>query len=337
MVNLPSLLAESWDMAEPQFEIISQEDEQQLASIMSQLDVQSPTREAQWLEKRTAARKSVRVNCEVRFIGPDTEAVLWVGALSRELSASGMSFVSRQHFRRQVPILITLCLAEGNNRRLPAVVVHSSQVSEGWFLTGVCFRKSTDTRLLPEFYDQTQATDAFEGNRQGDEEEEGVPTRERMLRMLERIRGRRTKTNLTKTVSASMSPDPVVRRACIPVLMDLAGQEANRALMRLLSDNNPQIQGEAAEALGSMGTKQAIEPLKVLLQHLEDEVAVRAAEALGKLGDPSGRRVAARVVRTENPTAVRAAKTLGIIVGRTFRPTLEGLGEARAFLDAEGD
>ncbi len=316
---------------------LPENDQQELDAIMAELDAQAVAGEPDWLEKRAHQRKKLRVVCEVRFIGPDTTTVLWVPALSRELSTSGMSFVSRQHFRRQNPMLITLCLPDGKDRRLPGVVVYSRSVQTGWFLTGLRFEKSNDTRLLPEFYDQTRAMGATPVAPPAEEEGDGVPTRERLLRMLERVRGRRTKTNLTNAVSASMFPDAQVRRACIPVLMDLAGPEANRALIRLLNDTSPQIQGEAAEALGSMGTKQAIEALKPLLQNAEDEVAIRAAEALGRLGDKAGRRVAARLVRSQTAIAVRAAKTLGIIVGRSFRPTVEGLNEARAFLNKEGD
>lgn len=316
---------------------LPENEQQELAAIMADLDAQAAAGEPDWLEKRAHERKRLRVVCEVRFIGPDTTTVLWVPALSRELSAGGMSFVSRQHFRRQNQILITLCLPDGKDRRLSGVVVYSRSVRPNWSLTGLRFEKSNDTRLLPEFYEQTRAVDAASVAPPAEEEGDGVPTRDRLLRMLERVRGRRTKTNLTNTVSASMFPDAQVRRACIPVLMDLAGPEANRALIRLLNDTSPQIQGEAAEALGSMGTKQAIEALKPLLQNVEDEVAIRAAEALGRLGDKAGRRVAARLVRSQTAIAVRAAKTLGIIVGRPFRPTVEGLKEARAFLDKEGD
>lgn len=314
---------------------MSESDQEEVVAIMSDLDAQAGSQDAAQIDKRAHVRKPVRINCEIRLIGCDTETVLWLPAVSRELSAGGMSFVSRQHFRRQASILVTLYLAEGANRRLSAVVAHSRGVREGWFLTGVSFRKSDDTRLQPESYDLVKAEPAFPED--SEEDENGLPARERLLRMLERVRGRRTKGNLLNVVSASMNPDPLVRRACVPVLMDLAGQEANRALIRLLNDVNPQIQGEAAEALGTMGTKQAIESIKALLQHSEDEVCIRAAEALGKLGDKSGRRVAARLVRSENPIAVRAAKALGLIVGRPFRPTVSGLQEARDYLDAEGD
>lgn len=316
---------------------LPENDQQELDAIMAELDAQAAAGEPDWLEKRAYQRKKLRVVCEVRFIGPDTTTVLRTPALSRELSAGGMSFVSRQHFRRQNQMLITLCLPDGKDRRLPGVVVYSRSVRPNWFLTGLRFEKSNDTRLLPEFYEQTRVVDAASVAPPAEEEGDGVPTRDRLLRMLERVRGRRTKTNLTNVVSASMFPDAVVRRACIPVLMDLAGPEANRALIRLLNDTSPQIQGEAAEALGTMGTKQAIEALKLLLQNVQDEVAIRAAEALGRLGDKAGRRVAARLVRSQTAIAVRAAKTLGIIVGRSFRPTVEGLNEARAFLKKEGD
>jgi len=132
----------------------------------------------------------------------------------------------------------------------------------------------------------------------------------------------------------SMSPDQPIRRATIPIFMQLAGHDGILTLISLLDDPDPTIQGEAAEALGRLQATQAVDYLQRLLQHQDDEVVLRSAEALGRMGNHSGLGAVARVVRSQTALSHRAARTLGIIVGRKFRPNAEGVTAARRYLKA---
>jgi len=129
-----------------------------------------------------------------------------------------------------------------------------------------------------------------------------------------------------------MWPNHMVRRATIPVLMQVISKDGIAALIRLLEDSNASVQAEAAEALAQLRVTEAIQPLRVLLQHRDEEVALRAAAALGRLGDKSGIRVIGRILHTDSHLSRRAAYTLGIVVGKKFRANAEGVAEACEYL-----
>jgi len=309
--------------------------DREIQELLLEVDEEAARQESRWAEKRAHSRKIVRTPCEVRFIGPDGESVRYVVGRTREISAGGLSFLSRQHLSRRTGILVTLSVINGKVRSLPAKVVYSRNVREGWYLTGTQFAAAEDSRLDPRNYSQTPATEADCDKQNGAGEEDGkVTPRRRMLQILAMasIPSQRTKNMVAKVIMASMSTDHVVRRAAIPVLLSIGGREGLVSLICMLRDSNPVIQGEAAEALGMLGSPEALEPLQQLAQNPEDEVAVRAAEALARLGSWSGKHVISRLLIREGPVSRRAARALGLLVGCDFRPNAEGVEQARKYL-----
>jgi HEAT repeats/PilZ domain len=315
-------------------------EEQEILALMQEVDALAQSSQQRWTEKRTHERKKLRVACEVRFIGPDGDTVLSAQSRTREVSMGGMSYVSRQHFRRQTQVLVSLAPSAAPPKRLPGVVVYSRRLREGWFLTGLKFIRAQDARLSPETYAQVQAVDVQALNQQAQpaSPDEKATPRERMLKQLASasVATHRSKETVDRVILASMTNDHVVRQASVPVLMNIGGQQAIICLIRLLNDDNPAIQGDAAEALGLMRTPQAMEPLRALVRDTNKEVAVRAAEALGRLGDQTGLRLCIRHVLMEGELSRRAAKALGAIVGKEFRPNAEGVEQARRYLRTSG-
>jgi HEAT repeat protein len=235
---------------------------------------------------------------------------------------------------------VTLALSSTPPRHLSGSVVYSRRVREGWFLTGLRFGRTQDARLQSETYDQIKAIDVREANQRGaDAVPDGATTpRERMLRQLlsASVAARTTKEMADKVILASMCNDHVVRQASIAVLLKVGGQQAILSLIRLLNDDNPHIQGEAAQALGLMRASQALKPLRALLRQPDEDIAVRAAEALGRLGDQSGLRLVIRLLLKESQLTRRAARALGAIVGKEFHPNAEGVEQARGYVQANG-
>lgn len=135
-----------------------------------------------------------------------------------------------------------------------------------------------------------------------------------------------------KIVRISRSSDWVLRRAAIPALAQISGPDGYDTLIRLLDDPNATIQAEAAQALGGLCAREAIEPLKTLLSHKQPEVALQAAMGLGRLNDQSGLPVAIRFLRKDNPHTRLAVRVFGTIVGQKFRSSPEGIAAARRHL-----
>lgn len=321
-------------MDETQTQMTVDAQDREILDMLLEVDEQASREDSRWAEKRVHVRKTARIPCEVRFIGPDGESVLYTLGRTREVAAGGLSFLSRQHFARRCGIVVTLSLSGGKVRSLSARVVYSRWLREGWYLTGVQFCAAEDPRLDPRNYSQVVVREARFGNEEDPvEEDDKVPSRQRVLRFLAMVSAahRRTKTMVAKVVMASMSSDHVVRRASIPVLQSIAGREGLTCLVSMLRDSNSEIQGEAAEALGMMGHPEALEPLQQLLHHEDDAVAVRAAEALARLGSWSGKHVILRLLILEGPVSRRAARALGLLVGRDFRPNAEGVEQARKY------
>lgn len=309
--------------------------DREILEMLLEVDEQSARQDSRWSEKRAYARKTARIPCEIRFIGLDGESVLYTTGRTREISAGGLSFLSRQHFARRAGVLVTLSIIDGKIRSLSAKVVYSRCVREGWFLTGVQFGTSEDPRLDPRNYSQVVAKEVeYDKQKRADEEDGKLTPRRRMLQILAMasIPSQRTKGMVAKVVMASMSPDHIIRRASIPVLQSIAGREGVVCLISVLRDSNPVIQGEAAEALGMLGNSEALEPLQRLLPHRDDGVAIRAAEALARLGNWSGKQVVCRLLAREGPASRRAARALGLLVNRDFRPNAEGVEQARRYL-----
>lgn len=154
------------------------------------------------------------------------------------------------------------------------------------------------------------------------------------LRVLEGVAryGVTSRDTIDKVVRLARGSDHMLRRASISALVQISGPSGYLTLIELLNDPNPSIQGEAAEALGTLGIDQAIEPLKDLLSRDDGNVALRAAVALARLKDSSGRALAIRRVREDGPHAGLAAFALGLIEGCRFRPNRGGVEEARRYL-----
>jgi len=311
------------------------DEEQEIQGLLEEVDEQSGRQESRWTEKRSHVRRPMRTFCEIRFIGPDGETVLYTVGKSREISAGGMSLLSREHFARHAHVLVTLSVLPGKRRSLPAKVVYSRAVRERWYLTGVQFAPSSDDRLSAESYDRITPLEAMSlraAAQPGEETERS--NRRRMLQILATasLPGQRSKHLIAKVVLASMCSDHVIRRAAIPVLLSLGGKEPTLALISMLNDSNPLIQGEAAEALGMIGASQAIQPLREMLRQRDDNLTLRAAEALARMGDWSGKGVIIRLLLREGLASRRAARALGFLVGRDFRASAEGVEEAREYI-----
>ena len=81
-----------------------------------------------------------------------------------------------------------------------------------------------------------------------------------------------------------------------------------------------------------IGAPQAIEPLRDMLRQGDDDLAIRAAEALARMRDWSGKRIILRLLIQEGPASRRAARALGLLVGRDFRACAEGVVAAREYV-----
>ena len=120
-------------MNEANVQQLAEDQEQELLELLREVDAQAGRQESRWAEKRTHPRRPMRTPCELRFIGPDGEAVLYTIGKTREISEGGLSLVSREHFARRTPLLIAISIVSGTRRFLPAKVVYSRSVREGWY------------------------------------------------------------------------------------------------------------------------------------------------------------------------------------------------------------
>jgi hypothetical protein len=259
---------------------------------------------------------------------------------TRDISVGGLGFVSSEHFVRGQPLLVAIDLPDGRSKKLTGRVSFCRRVEDGWYLTGLHFCHVAEPLLTHQAYEQARATrnerassqESAEGKADG-----SCPTTSRHEQALKTLAalGKQPLQSpevVAKVVSMSMWPNHMVRRATIPVLMQVISKDGVAALIRLLEDSNATVQAEAAEALAQLRVTEAIQPLRTLLQHRDEEVALRAAAALGRLGDTSGVRVIGRILHTDSHLTRRAAYTLGIVVGRKFRANAAGVAEAREYL-----
>ena len=87
-----------------------------------------------------------------------------------------------------------------------------------------------------------------------------------------------------------------------------------RGLIRLLNHRNPDIQYEAAEALGEIGDITAVDPLAALLEgKTMSGIRWKAAEALGKIGKPAVEPLIHALRHPDEDVRWKAAITLGEI------------------------
>ena len=322
--------------------VVNRQDD--IRELLRDIDSRSATRQDRWAEKRNVDRRKLQTSCRIHHLSHDGTTVVTTVGATRDISLGGMGFIAGEHFVRGKPVLVTITVSDDNTKHLAGKVVYSRCIREGWYLTGVKFGPVDDAKLTASI-SQKAADDAPPPGGPTNE-----PAREAKTSSMEALRGAReralsvlaaasaartmSKQTIAKVVMMSISSDHVVRRATIPVLMQITGPEGVMALTDRLNDANATIQGEAAEALGQLRATQAIGDLRKLLRHNNKEVALRAAEALGRMDDKSGLRVAARQVHGDDPLDRRAARVLGTILGQSFRATNEGVAAARRFLKA---
>ncbi len=304
-----------------------------IRQLLAELQSAAASHPAQAANQRVHPRHPFHVRCEVRY----EIAAQVVGACqgtTRDLSASGVGLLIPANLGRGTPVLVRFALNTGEQRHLTGTVTHSREVRAGWCLVGARFARLERDLLAdsppaapppapPPAAEPPAAPRAFEE----------LSGRKDALAFLAGLRGEwQTKERTARVLALARSSDHIVREAAVPVLVQLHKDSAVPALLERLHDPNAAIQGAAAAALGELHAQQAIPSLVNMLKSPSDDVALWAAHALGRLGDQRGLRVAARLLDGETPLGRRAARTLGIIVGREFRPNPEGVSAARSYV-----
>lgn len=100
----------------------------------------------------------------------------------------------------------------------------------------------------------------------------------------------------------------------IPDVKKLTARRDIAALSHLLEHKDPQVQYEAAEALGNIGDEKAIGPLITALKRDEfSGVRWKAAEALSKIGNPAVEPLIATLQYADDDVRWKAAIALGEI------------------------
>ncbi|MCS7252759.1 MAG: HEAT repeat domain-containing protein [Armatimonadota bacterium] len=126
---------------------------------------------------------------------------------------------------------------------------------------------------------------------------------------------------------SSEGKDRLVRRDMCRYLGQLKYKLATADLIERLSDSDPDVRAAAAEALGKIGARAAIEPLKTQMNDKAEEMKVRlsAAVALGKMGDKEAIDFLVNMLTEQDESLrVRAASALSEV----------GLPAVRALLSA---
>lgn len=322
---------------------VVEDGKENIREILREIDLLAEVQGGRWAEKRAKGRRKYQTAIEALYPSPDGTSTLTISGTTRDISLGGLGFVSPEHFMRKTPLRITIALAPDKIRHLAGRVVYSRRVGEGWYLTGVRFGPVDDSAFTP----KAPATATAPGSAaaspptergEGAKRETGrasTGSREQALAVLAAAGAARnmSKDLIIRVVTMSMSSDHVVRRAAIPVLMQIPGQDGVLAIIeRLNNDPNPTVQAEAAAALGALQATQAIDDLRRCLRHANLELRLRAAEALGRMGNKSGLGVVARILREDGPLSRRAARALGMIVGQPFRANAGGVAAARNYI-----
>lgn len=87
-------------------------------------------------------------------------------------------------------------------------------------------------------------------------------------------------------VSALLCEDEKMMRSCAVAALRNLGEVGISELLLLLTKGELDSRSPAAEALGELGDKRAVEPLLAALQTEDWNIRVSVCEALGKLRDP---------------------------------------------------
>ena len=313
-------------------------DTETVREIFAEIDGTAALADGQWANKRGAQRRPLRAMCTVRHVAPNGSDVVTTAGATRDISQTGISFISHTHFARGGSVHIKLAMSTGVSRGVTGTVVFSRVVRDGWYLTGIRFEPCDDARLTGSD-EEEESTEAQSGKHSTkghepsveNEQQVVVGARDRALRLLSSAAstGVHSKEGVDRIILLSASRDHTIRRASVPALLQIGPPSGSIGLAELLKDPNPEIQVEAAEALGHMGSESAIEPLRDLLTHDDPEIALRVAAVLGRLGDRSGLGIVRRCMAKRSPHARSAVRTLGIITGQRFRLNDAGIAEAR--------
>lgn len=122
--------------------------------------------------------------------------------------------------------------------------------------------------------------------------------------------------------------DRLVRRDMCRYLGQLRYKLATSALIDRLSDSDPDVRAAAAEALGNIGAKAAIQPLKGRMDDKAEEAKVRlsAAVALGKMGDKGAIEFLINMLtEADENLRVRAANALSEVGSPAVNALLDAL------------
>ena len=318
--------------------------EQAFEEILAEIDGNATGRVEKWTEKRRSERKRIRLECVVRYIFPQTDTARTATGRTRDLSTTGMAVLSDIHFLRRTSVAITVPLHDGRKKQVCGKVTYSRLVREGWFLTGIQFGPVTDKRLTTAQNGPVAGNGIGDGGREQSKSSPRRPTptktrtnRDRALATLSAVRIAKSHTReaMTNLAAMSVSQDHVIRKATIPVFLELGNRDGVLGLIGLLKDANSDIQGDAADALGALRAPEATSALKKLTKTGDAKAALRAATALGRLGDRSGLALVVGYLKEGGQHAKLAARALGAIVGQDFRPTRQGVAAARRYAKAE--
>jgi len=321
---------------------VDEADLREINQILEEIELASHTGDQQWTDKRVAPRRQARLECQVRYLSIDGEAVKDTSGWTRDISRTGLGFVTREHFARKVQLSARVQVSNSPPRTLTGTVVYSRMVNDGWYLTGMKFESVTDKRLLSfepvallsrGIVSSTNARKSTENMNQDNVKTKGN-RHDQLLRMLRSVAssGTRTRDKINQILMCTSSSNYEIRHASVQACMQIPREEAINALMAMLDDVKDKIRAEAAEGLGYLGASSAIVPLKKLLNSANPEVSLRAAGALGRIGDRSGVSLIATFLQTDNAHTRLAAMCYGAIVGHNFRPNSQGIEEARRYL-----
>lgn len=101
------------------------------------------------ISARKFERKRLRVACTVYYVAFDGSSVRSVAGVTRDISRSGLGFLSQQDLPIHIEVRVVLTLPDAKTVDLTGVVVYSRMVRVGWHLVGVQFGDVRDERLTP--------------------------------------------------------------------------------------------------------------------------------------------------------------------------------------------